>query len=181
MEASVSQKDLIEQTQRLIEDFLAHMRIAVSVSPRIAIDEEGETVLFALHTKDANLLIGQGGANLLALQHVLRLYVRSKLAADVPEIDRFRFLLDVNNYRTERERYLRKLADETVSRVRSTRREFQLRPMSSYERRVIHMHLSGESDVVTDSVGQGKDRSVVIRPVLVTQEAAAMLPKSLVF
>lgn len=181
MEPTVSQQDLIERTQQLIQDFLVHMGISATVAPRITAGEEGETVVFALRTKDANLLIGQGGANLLALQHVLRLHTRAAFS-DVPDIDDFRFLIDVNNYRTERERYLRKLADEVVAQVRTTRREVCLRPMSSYERRVIHMHLSEEKDVTTESAGKGLDRYVVIRPLSAGEEAvAAVLPKSLVF
>ena len=71
--------------------------------------------------------------------------------------------VDVNNYRKERERLLAELAKAAAHKALMTAGEVSLPPMNSYERRLIHMELSSRPDVKTDSVGEGKDRHIVVR------------------
>lgn len=171
--------NVVPQVQELIQEFLGMMRVEATIVPRISMGEDGEITVFALRTKDANLLIGQGGSNLQSLQHVLRLFVRSRMK-EVPGIESFDFMLDVNNYRKEREGYLLRLAQETLRKVRDTKKEVRLKPMTSYERRIIHMQLSTESDVTTESAGGGRDRHIVVKPLFANDEDA-VVSGSLVF
>ncbi|MCA9375806.1 MAG: hypothetical protein KC925_01960, partial [Candidatus Doudnabacteria bacterium] len=61
--------NVVPQVQELIQEFLGMMRVEATIVPRISMGEDGEITVFALRTKDANLLIGQGGSNLQSLQH----------------------------------------------------------------------------------------------------------------
>lgn len=108
--------------------------------------------------EESSFLIGQYGINLQSLQHILRLIVRKKTD------DKVKFILDVNNYRQEKNQsiieHARQAAEQAVTEVRS----IALRPMSSYERRIVHMELSKDSRIDTESVGEGENRKVIVKP-----------------
>ena len=108
--------------------------------------------------EDASRLIGQSGSNLNDLQRVLRLLVAKKLPE--PPI----FLLDINGYREKREAFLKELSQEIASQVIKTKKSVMFQPMSSYERRIIHLELAEKSDIVTESIGEEPERRVVVRP-----------------
>jgi predicted RNA-binding protein Jag len=72
--------------------------------------------------------------------------------------------LDVNNYRQERENLIGELARAAAKKAVSTKGEISLPAMNSYERRLVHVALAVHPDVKTESVGEGKERYVIIRP-----------------
>jgi spoIIIJ-associated protein len=73
-------------------------------------------------------------------------------------------VVDVEGYRGRRREKLEDVAKRTADRVIRQGREVKLRPMTSYERRVIHMALRGDRRVVTGSQGEEPMRSVVVSP-----------------
>jgi len=108
---------------------------------------------------DSGLLIGKGGENLFALQYVLRAMARKSL----PDSS-WRVFLDVNDYLAVREEKLRELARQIARQVSLSKKEVELPPMPSRERRIIHLELSVSTAVTTESIGEGKERRVVIKP-----------------
>ncbi len=120
-------------------------------------DLKGSNVV-SVKVESPGLLIGEKGANLVYIEHILRLLMLKKLQ-NTP-----RFILDINNYRKDRESYLRELAQEMAKKTLLTKEPITLFPMSAYERRIIHLELSGRPDVLTESSGEKNERSVVIRP-----------------
>ncbi len=72
---------------------------------------------------------------------------------------------DVNNYRRERENIIIELARAAARKAVATKEEISLPAMNSYERRIIHVELASRPDVSTESVGAGRSRYVVIRPI----------------
>ena len=122
-------------------------------------DAEGENFVINVETPESNLLIGQYGVTLAALQHILRLLVRRQTE------ERFRFLADVNHYLQAKTDSLSELAIESAKLVIRDKKPVVLRPMSAYERRLVHLELAGNENVKTESIGEGEDRKVVIRPV----------------
>lgn len=72
---------------------------------------------------------------------------------------------DVNNYRREREGIIIELARAAARKAIATKEEISLPAMNSYERRIIHVELASRPDVSTESVGAGRSRYVVIRPI----------------
>lgn len=72
---------------------------------------------------------------------------------------------DVNNYRRERETIIIDLARAAARKAVATKEEISLPAMNSYERRIIHVELASRPDVATESVGAGRSRYVVIRPI----------------
>lgn len=75
------------------------------------------------------------------------------------------FFFDVNNYRRERENIIAELARAAARKATVTKEHISLPVMNSYERRLIHVELAGHPSVATESVGKGKTRYVIVRPI----------------
>ncbi|MDO8557127.1 MAG: R3H domain-containing nucleic acid-binding protein [Candidatus Jorgensenbacteria bacterium] len=139
-----------------------------------------------IHTKTKKLLdlIGFGGANisideehrkisifvddeiikenisviLQTFDHLLNLMLRR-------EGDRM-FVVDLNNYRKERERIIADLARAAAHKAMLTKADVELPPMNAYERRLVHMEIASHPELKTESIGVGKDRRTVIKHIV---------------
>lgn len=72
-------------------------------------------------------------------------------------------VIDINNYRQERENLISELARAAAKKVLATKQEVSLPAMNSYERRLVHMALAVHPEVKTESIGEGRDRYVIIK------------------
>ena len=118
---------------------------------------EGPTVQVSIVAGEPSMLIGEKGQTLFELQHILKLMLRKKIA------EPFYLALDINEYKKNKEEYLRDLAQTTADEVVLLKKQKELPPMPSAERRVIHVALANRTDVTSESLGDGPDRRVVIR------------------
>ncbi len=75
------------------------------------------------------------------------------------------FVVDLNNYRRERERLLIELAKAAARKALLNKESIDLPAMNAYERRLIHVELASRPDVKTESSGEGKERHVVVKPI----------------
>lgn len=73
--------------------------------------------------------------------------------------------VDVNNYRKKRRDLIIELAKATARKSLAEKKEIPLPPMNAYERRIVHLELSSHPDIKTESVGEGRERYIVIRPI----------------
>ena len=71
--------------------------------------------------------------------------------------------IDVNNYRHERENLITELARAAAKKVLVTKQSVSLPAMNSYERRIVHVALAIHPEVTTESVGDAKDRYVIVK------------------
>lgn len=158
-EKEVNHSQIIEVICELTEGLLEKMSLPGKVRAKI-VDQNNEEIIWVNieNKENPNLLIGQRGSNLNALQHLLRLAVRHK----VNQIANF--ILDVNKYRENRMVYLQKLAQVSAERVAKTKKPLILEAMSAYERRIIHLFLAESEEVSTESEGEQEERRVVIKP-----------------
>lgn len=108
--------------------------------------------------EDLGLLIGRRGETLAALQYMLNLMTRRRTRM------RLTFGIDVEGYRRRRESILNGLARRMADRVRSTGQSVTLEPMPPAERRLVHIALADDPDVLTVSIGEGDARKVAITP-----------------
>ncbi len=120
---------------------------------------------FNVKTKESSLLIGREGANIGALDHLSRALLRKEI------LPGFSFIIDINNYRQEKIERLKQIAKKTALVVSWRNEPETLKPMSAFERKIIHMELANSPLVETKSAGEEPYRSVVIRPR--KQEAAS--------
>lgn len=157
--------NLIDQNKKKITDVLKKMADFMNLDFQVEVKEEnkeGRALLVSIYTpENAKFLIGKNGQNLKALEHLMR-FVASK---DVRNMDdTFKVLVDVNDYKKSRASMVIDLAKKAVTRVRNTQKAEALAPMSSYERRVVHMELASYPDIATESIGDEPQRRVVIKP-----------------
>ncbi|MFH0969719.1 MAG: R3H domain-containing nucleic acid-binding protein [Patescibacteria group bacterium] len=122
--------------------------------------EEQSGIICNIKTsEDSNLLIGQYGINLQAFQHIARLIIRKKLSDE-----KVNFTLDVNSYRDQKNQSVIEQAKEAAQQAMNKGRVIIMKPMSAYERRLVHMELSKNEKVSTESVGEGENRKILVKP-----------------
>lgn len=116
-----------------------------------------EGVLLDIKGKDSVLLLNENGELLDALEHILfQIYGR-----ELPREERF--VCDAEGYRQTRKTELLAMARFAADSVRKSGRPFTFGVLPSSERRVIHMALANEEDLLTESVGEGKTRRLQVR------------------
>jgi len=156
----MEQEQVIERVKKFIEKVLEKADLA-DTKVEIEYSQGQDVVVFNLRSPGpANLLIGQNGENLRSLQYIVRLLVRRHL----DEVGQFPFILDINGYRQQKDHAIYELVDQAAKEVKADRKLVLLRPMNSYERRLAHTRLAEDEGVVTESVGEGEERKVVVKP-----------------
>ncbi len=142
---------------QFVRTITEHMRLTCDIS--VAGGMDGTPINLTVQTsEDANLLIGKDGQNIKALEHVVRaVWARREPGGRQVSID-------INDYRKTRTNELAAAVHATAVRVRDTRQPEALKPMTSYERRVVHTELAAYHDLSTESIGQEPHRRVVIKP-----------------
>ncbi len=124
------------------------------------IAEEAEGFFVSIDTKDAGRLIGARGEFLESLQ----LLVNQMMSRGVGEKDEFkRVILDVSDWRKQKEEELTGKAKQWGEEVLESGKDMDLEPMSSWQRRIIHMVVGEMKGLETESVGEGRDRHIVIK------------------
>lgn len=141
-----------------IKEITQKLLLIIGIGAEVEIFEKAEGAIVNIICEEAGLLIGPNGESLVALQHLVKL-IFSKESEE-----RINFSLDVNNYQQNKIEILKDFAADRADRVSQERRSISLRPMSSYERRVIHLSLQNRKDVICESEGLGPDRHIVIKP-----------------
>jgi len=129
--------------------------------------EEGEPEVFAdVVGPDQEILLERGGDVLKSLEHLA--YRALRLDPEWHE----KIQIDCAGYRALRFEELRMTARLAAERVQASRQSFQLNPMSSRERRIVHLALKEIPGVRTESVGTGDKRQVVIHPAAAKSSAS---------
>ncbi|MEK7649807.1 MAG: R3H domain-containing nucleic acid-binding protein [Patescibacteria group bacterium] len=132
--------------------------VAMNVDARVEEGVIGDSVALLIRTDDASLLIGENGANLQALNYILRRVIERKTGTPEAQL-----MIDVNDYQRRRFDDLRDKARMGAQRVRYFKKEVTLEPMTAFERRIVHMALQEYPDIATTSVGEGPTRRVMIK------------------
>jgi spoIIIJ-associated protein len=146
-----------QKIQEIAQDLLNRLEVAGVVS--VDVDESGA---FRVHidTEETGLLIGFHGRTLESFQIILGMIITKQLGQWE------RVYVNVGDYREKREEALMYMAQRAAERAIATGRPVELAHLSASERRVIHLTLSGDERVTTESFGEGRDRRLVISPKL---------------
>ena len=127
-------------------------------APAEGVAKDGPRSLFVEFTgPDTPVLTARNGELLNALEHI----ATKMLRLEPEEHDRVAF--DADQFKANRDRQMRESAAAAIERVRATGRPHAFPPMTSRERRMLHMLLS-ESGLPTASSGEGPGRFVVLYP-----------------
>jgi spoIIIJ-associated protein len=148
--------EVIEFASEVIDYFLASMGVVADTYIREETDD-GVSV-FDIEGEDSGLLIGRRGETLQSLQYLVNLIVTHQLGRSAY------VQIDIEGYKERRRDTLAGVAARTAERVADTGEAAELEPMPAYERRWVHMALANNTDVRTESSGEGSDRFVIIYP-----------------
>jgi spoIIIJ-associated protein len=140
-----------------ITTLLGHLGVVVT-SVEEEVDEKTKSHRFMIITPETSILIGEGGARLLALNHLMKRIVEKKFGADATA-----FMVDVNGYQKKQVDDIRTKAHMLAERARYFKSTVEMDPMSSYERMIVHSEFADSPDIVTESVGAGRDRHLVLK------------------
>lgn len=119
--------------------------------------DEGEILLDVIG-EDLAVLIGRHGKTLDALQYAVTSTTNKRLGFRYPVI------VDIEGYKYRRRQKIEGLAKSAASRVVKQGKSVKLRPMTPYERRIVHIALRDDRRVVTSSEGEEPNRRVVVKP-----------------
>ena len=153
-----SASDVIRVARATIDELISLMDVDVMCNLRQAENEEVGGPLFEIEGDDSGLLIGRKGETLRSLQFMVRFLVSRKTG------ERANLSVDVEGYDERRRQSLSSLANRVAQRVVKTGRSIELEPMNPRERRLVHITLSENGGVYTESSGTGEGRRVVILP-----------------
>ncbi len=143
-----------KKVKKVLSELLEKLEIAGTCE----VSENEGTIDAVLDTPDSGLVIGYHGEVLEALQIVSSLVVSKHIGQFV------RVSIEVGDYKKNRSEYLERLAQQTKEKVLAEQIEYSLPQLKSWERRIVHMLLQNDEEVVSESVGEGKDRVLVIKP-----------------
>ena len=144
------------------------------------IEETEEALNVTIETKDAGRLIGFKGENLESLQLILNQLMSRKIGEEGPVLSETstvssvepqsesngfkRVLVDVEGWRKQKEEELSSRAKSWGQEVLESGKEMELEPMPSWQRRIVHLVISETPGLQSESIGEGRDRHLVIRP-----------------
>ncbi len=144
-----------QTVQHIAEDLLAKLEIAGSVA--VTTDETG-AFRVGIETEETGLLIGHHGKTLESLQLILGILVSKSLGRWV------KAYVNVGDYREKREETLMHMAQRAADRALALGRPVELARLTPSERRIIHLTLSGDERIETESVGEGDERTLLVKP-----------------
>ena len=158
-----------EALRRFLEEIVRVSGLELKINVRAiessvtSADASGDAEVIAdLDGRDKEILLERSGEVLKAIEHLAFRALRLEPAFHE------KIHLDSGGYRALRFEELRMTAKVAAERVQSSRQPFRLNPMSSRERRIVHLTLKDMPGVRTESVGVGEERQVVIHPVSTT-------------
>lgn len=155
-----SGEGLLEQEGDAAADYLEGLLDIVDLDGDIDIDVEGGRAMVSIVESDEGELqelVGRNGEVLNALQDLAR------LAANTATGERSRLMLDIAGFRASKRRELTALGKETAEEVLASGESKKLKPMSAFERKVVHDAVA-EAGARSESEGEEPKRYVVVLP-----------------
>lgn len=146
-----------EEPEDLLRRFIKDILARLEVKAKIRVLKENDSIKISIEGENLGELIGPGGKTLSSLEFILRIFAAKNQIFKI-------IMLDIDHYRERKEKYLSELAKKIAQRVKKEKREYYLKPMNARDRRIIHVTLQDDPEVITYSVGEEPERRVVIAP-----------------
>lgn len=142
-----------ENVKKFLDDFISKLP---TNDLKYEIKRDKSDLLVNITGEDTGYLIGYRGNVLNSIQVILNNIANKGIN------ERVRILLNIGGYKEKREKDLKELADKIAGTVIRKRKAITLEPMSSYERKIIHSRLQGNTKVETHSIGEEPNRRIVV-------------------
>ncbi len=148
-------KGKVKLIEKITKELFGHL----GIKAKIKVEEGDEGAINVnLESNDQGILIGYHGRTLASLQLILSMIAYRQLG------EWTKILVDVGDYRQQRQERLQTMALNAAKRVKFSGEAYALPFLSPSERRIIHLSLVNDSEVITESEGEGRDRRVVVKP-----------------
>lgn len=147
--------EVVEASRQVLERIVGALDSEAQITAK---NGYGAGIELEVEGGEVGILIGRRGQTLDALQYLTTRIVSHQEGRPV------RISVDAGGYRRRRRESLEDLALRMADKARHTRRPVSVGPLSSPERRVVHLALKGESGVSTSSRGRGEMKKVLISP-----------------
>jgi spoIIIJ-associated protein len=148
-------EESIQYAKKYLEDLLSFFGLNIEV---YATTEDNEVIELNIPSTHMNgFLIGQRGATVRSFQYIVSSALRNQ------GFEMTRVNVDVADYKKARAERLAEKSMKWIDKVKDSSKELELEPMTPADRRIIHK-VAVEEGLVTESVGEGRDRRVVLKP-----------------
>lgn len=154
--AKVKVTEHVSDTKK-VTAYVSKMLEVMGIEASIEVKEEGDKLLVDIYGEDVGALIGRHGETLYAMSYLANLIVNKG------KDEYKRVVLDVENYRKQRETALVEMAERAAQRVIKYKKPIKLQPMPATERRVVHAALQANRQVETESIGEEPYRCIVVK------------------
>jgi spoIIIJ-associated protein len=145
--------DAMQYAKKFTEDLLSFFGLNADVT----VSSDDEVIEVDIPSTNLNgFLIGQRGENMRSLQFLVSTALKNN------GYDFNRVNIDVADYKRQRADRLKEKAEEWMKTVQETGESMELRNMNAADRRIIHK-LAAEYKLVSESVGEGRDRHIVLK------------------
>ena len=151
---------MAKEQDKLIKSEIESLLLKMSFKADLEIEESSGVFFINLkpeNERETSMLIGWHGESLEALQHLLKVIIFRKTQNYIP------IVINIGEWRQRQEQSLLWLAKNVASQVKETGESITLKPMSAYQRRLIHVALADDGEIETESVGEGGERRIVVK------------------
>jgi len=148
----------VEKVQKLIENVLSLLELREDQFTVEMAEDDSVRVHVQLPEEETGIYIGHHGEGLTALQLLLSLMISQRTGKW------YRISVNINDYQERREDSLKNLAESAAEKAISLNQEVVLGNLSSYERRIVHLHLEQHGGVTTESRGEPPLRQLLVIP-----------------
>jgi len=154
--SGIKSGEVVEILKSLTDELLKLM--ATSSTSVVTYDQENDSYVVTIEAgSETGLLIGKKGETLTSIQTILGVLLKQKTG------EWSRVVVNVGDYREKEEDYLKNLGLSAAARAKETGEPQSLYNLNPAQRRIIHMVLAEDSGVVTESVGEGAERYLVVK------------------
>ncbi len=150
-----SMEEAILYAKKYLEDMLSFFGLNTDIYATTEDDEVIELNVPSTHLN--GFLIGQHGDTMRAIQFLVSSALRSNNYAHT------RVNVDIAEYKKARAGQIAERAEEWIKKVKDSNEPMELNPMNAADRRIVHK-VASESGLITESVGEGRDRHIVLKP-----------------
>ena len=147
-----------EKVQKLIENVLSLLELGEDQFTVDMAEDDSVRVHIQLPEEETGIYIGHHGEGLTALQLLLSLMISQRTGTW------YRVSVNINDYQERREDSLKNLAESAAEKAIALNQEVVLGNLSSYERRIVHLHLEQHGGVTTESRGEPPLRQLLVIP-----------------
>ncbi|MGH7142158.1 MAG: protein jag [Candidatus Saccharimonadales bacterium] len=144
----------IQFAKKYLEDLLSFLGLNTDVHA----SHDDDVIQLNVPTSRLNgFLIGQHGDNMRSIQFLVGSVLKNQ------NYNYSRVNVDIAGYKQQRADRLVRIAEDWIKQVKTSAQPMELRPMNASDRRIIHK-VAGEAGLSTESIDEGRDRHIILKP-----------------